>query len=90
MSSIPLGASGAPLIVAVDAGTSSVRALAYDLAGNAIGDSEEQIRYSLETTPDGGASFPAASLFDLTVRAIDGAVRRLGPRARDEIGRAHV
>jgi gluconokinase len=70
-------------VLAVDAGTSSVRALAYDLAGNAVGESEEQLRYSLETTPDGGATYPAASLFDLTVRAIDGAVARLGARADD-------
>lgn len=81
MASTPAGKAGAPLILALDAGTSSVRALAFDLAGNAIGESEEQIRYALETTSDGGATFPAEELFDLTVRALDGTVHRLGARA---------
>jgi gluconokinase len=71
----------APLIVALDAGTSSVRALAFDGLGRAIGETEEQLPYSLEITPDGGATFPAEPLFDLTVRAIDGVAARLGDAA---------
>jgi gluconokinase len=83
MSSVPLALAESPLVLAVDAGTSSVRALACDLVGRAIGDSEEQIPYTLDTTPDGGASFPAEALFDLTVQVIDGVVARLGDRAQD-------
>jgi len=83
MPSVSLAVDRAPLIVALDAGTSSVRALAFDSVGHPIGGTEEQLPYSLETTPDGGATFPADALFDLTVRAIDGVVARLGEAAAD-------
>ena len=83
MPSVSLADARAPLIVALDAGTSSVRALAFDSAGRAILESEEQIPYALETTADGGATFPAESLFDLTVGAIDGVVARLQARAQE-------
>ena len=46
-------------------------------------DTEEQLPYVLESTADGGATFPADRLFDLTVRCLDGVVARLGPGARD-------
>jgi gluconokinase len=77
MPSSSLAVDRAPLIVALDAGTSSVRALAFDSHGHAIAETEEQIPYTLETTPDGGATYPAEPLFDLTVKAIDGVVARL-------------
>jgi gluconokinase len=70
-----------PFVLALDAGTSSVRALAFDATGNAIADSEEQIAYAIETTTGGGATFAADALFALTVKAIDCAVDRLGSRA---------
>jgi gluconokinase len=81
MPSVSLAVDRAPVIVALDAGTSSVRALAFDTLGRAIVGTEEQLPYTLETTPDGGATFPADPLFDLTVRAIDGVVARLGDAA---------
>jgi gluconokinase len=81
MPSVSLAVDRAPLIVALDAGTSSVRALAFDNLGRAIAETEEQLPYSLETTPGGGATFPAEPLFDLTVNAIDGVVARLGNAA---------
>lgn len=81
MPRVPLAEAPAPLLIAVDAGTSSVRALAYDRHGRDIQGSEEQIRYALETTADGRATFGAAALFDITVRAIDGVVARLGDHA---------
>jgi gluconokinase len=77
MPSVSLADARAPLIVALDAGTSSVRALAFDSLGRAILETEEQLPYALESTPHGGATFPAESLFDLTVGAIDGVVARL-------------
>jgi gluconokinase len=77
MPSVSLAVDRAPLIVALDAGTSSVRALAFDSHGHAIGESEEQLPYTLATTPDGGATYPAEPLFDLTVKAIDGVVAHL-------------
>jgi gluconokinase len=81
MPSVSLAVDRAPLTVALDAGTSSVRALAFDNLGHAIGETEEQLPYGLETTRDGGATFPAERLFDLTVKAIDGVVAHLGDAA---------
>jgi gluconokinase len=81
MPSVSSAVDRAPLIVALDAGTSSVRALAFDSLGRPILDTEEQLPYALETTPDGGATFLADALFDLTVQAIDGVVARLGDAA---------
>ncbi|HEX2282734.1 MAG TPA: hypothetical protein VHG52_13335, partial [Thermomicrobiales bacterium] len=72
MPSDSLAVDRAPLLVALDAGTSSVRALAFDSRGHALAETEEQLPYRLETTPDGGATFPAETLFDLTVKSIDG------------------
>ncbi len=80
---ISLAEAREPLIIALDAGTSSVRALAFDAAGRDIRKTEEQIKYVLDTNAEGAATVPAAVLFDLTVRAIDGVVQRLGDRARD-------
>jgi gluconokinase len=81
MPSLSQAVDRAPLIVALDAGTSSVRALGFDCLGHAIDDCVEQLRYELETTPDGGATFSAEPLFDLTVKAIDGVVAHLGDAA---------
>ena len=61
----------APYILAVDAGTSSVRALVFDQRGNAVEGAEEQLPYRIDTTPDGGATFDADSLLELTVATID-------------------
>src|SRR5918998_3226513 len=81
MPPVPLAVDRAPLIVALDAGSSSVRALAFDSLGRPIVDSEEQLPYALMMTPDGGATFPADALFDLTVQAIDGVIAHLGDAA---------
>lgn len=83
MSPVALAGARAPLLIALDAGSSSVRALAFDSDGQAILDAEEQLPYTLESTADGGATYPAGRLFDLTVRCLDGVVHRLGARARD-------
>jgi gluconokinase len=81
MPSVSSAVDRAPLIVALDAGTSSVRALAFDSLCRPMVGADEQVPYALETTPDGGATFSADALFDLTVRAIDVVVARLGDAA---------
>jgi gluconokinase len=83
MSSVLLAEARGPLIVALDAGTSSVRALAFDVEGTAIRETEVQISYAIDMTPDGGSAYPANALFDLTVRCIDGVIDQLGARASD-------
>ncbi len=59
------------VVLAIDIGTSSVRALVCDVEGSALPGSESQIKYALETTQDGGAEFPAEALFTIMAQAID-------------------
>lgn len=83
MAFVSLADARVPLTVAIDAGTSSVRALAFDADVRSIENTEEQIPYVIETTGDGGATFSATELVELTERAIDGCLRRLGVKAGD-------
>ncbi|MDQ3693142.1 MAG: gluconokinase [Chloroflexota bacterium] len=59
------------LVLAIDVGTSSVRALACDAEGNAIPVTETQRSYRLHTTRDGGAEYDATALFELLCDVID-------------------
>ncbi|MDQ3412631.1 MAG: FGGY family carbohydrate kinase, partial [Chloroflexota bacterium] len=59
------------LVLAIDIGTSSVRALACDTKGNAIPVTETQRSYRLHPTRDGGAEYDATSLFELLCDVID-------------------
>ena len=58
------------LVVALDVGTSSVRALAFDAQGRKVGQ-EAQIPYSQKTLPDGGVEIDADFLLDLLGRCLD-------------------
>ena len=65
----------APCVLAVDMGSSSIRALLFDEAGRQLDGSETQLPHELITSPDGGSEADAHSLLELTIRCIDGAVR---------------
>jgi len=78
MPSVSLADAAPPLVLALDLGTSSLRALLFDREGRGIYGTEEQLRYQLRTTADGGAEVDAPPLFDLLLRCIDGAVDRAG------------
>ncbi|MDF2441643.1 MAG: gluconokinase, partial [Abditibacteriota bacterium] len=60
----------AALIVALDTGTSSTRALCFDSRGHKIGPTAQH-SYQQVTTPDGGVEVDADLLFDLTMRCLD-------------------
>jgi gluconokinase len=75
----------APLVLALDIGTSSTRALLFDARGHKIG-TATQHPYDNATTPDGGVFTEAESLLDLTVRCIDEIYGRL----EDEVGGGQV
>ncbi|MDP9367063.1 MAG: gluconokinase [Chloroflexota bacterium] len=79
-STVPLAAAEAPLVLALDLGTSSLRALLFDRWGRAVQGSEEQHAHRIRTTVDGGAETDPVPLFDLLVRCIDGALARAGDR----------
>jgi gluconokinase len=59
-----------PLILSLDLGTSSVRAVLFDARGQRVG-AIAQHEYSQHTTPDSGVEFPAEELFQLVVACID-------------------
>ena len=69
------------LVLALDIGTSSVRALAFDAAGRKVG-GEAQIPYAQTTTPDGGVEIGADFLLDLAARCLD----QLVPTLRQPVG----
>lgn len=68
-----------PVVVALDVGSSSVRALAFDPAGRALG-VECQRPYEPETTADGGVEIDADRLVVLVGEVLEGLVAALGPR----------
>jgi gluconokinase len=60
----------APLVVALDIGTSSVRALVFDSSGRKVGDAV-QIPYEQNTTNDGGVEIGADFLLSLAEKCLD-------------------
>lgn len=71
MREVELEDAALPLVMAVDIGSSSVRALLYDLEGQPVSNSEHQIRHQLHTTPDGGSTANADALVSLVCTCID-------------------
>ena len=65
-------------VLAVDVGSSSVRAGLYDAAGSPVEGSESRLDYDLRYTPDGGATAGADALTELAARAIDSTLSRAG------------
>ena len=65
-------------VLSVDLGSSAVRAEFYDGSGTLLKGTEARLDYELEYTPDGGVAVDADDLLDLVIRAIDGALERVG------------
>src|SRR5215217_993348 len=72
------GVSEGARILSVDLGSSAVRAEFYDGSGTLEEGTEARLDYELEYTSDGGVAVDAVELLDLVVRAIDGALERVG------------
>jgi gluconokinase len=68
-----------PVVVALDVGSSSVRALAFDPVGRGLG-LECQRPYEPQTTADGGVEVDADRLVLLATEALEGLVAALGSR----------
>jgi len=68
-------------ILALDIGTSSVRAMLFDAAGNTQPHMQGQIPYKLTTSGEGESSVDADMLVELAARAIDQALAAAGPLA---------
>ncbi len=74
MSSVALAGAEQPLVLALDIGTSSTRALLFDRRGRVVEDSESQKSYDLTATAEGGAYVDADFLTELTVSCVDQAL----------------
>ena len=72
------GEAQTPLVLAIDIGTSSVRAAFYDARARRIAESPARIEYEFETTADGGAEVDAEALVARVVRVVDDALARVG------------
>ncbi|MEJ7762430.1 MAG: gluconokinase [Thermomicrobiales bacterium] len=83
MSIVSLAGAEAPLVLALDLGTSSFRTLVFDARARAIEDSEEQLAHEPRATADGGLDADAGDLFELLVGCLDGTLDRIGERAAD-------
>lgn len=70
-----------PLILALDIGTSSVRAALYDRLGRAVEGAEMREPHQIYTTVEGAAETDADALLAIVWRCLDGALFRAGPLA---------
>ncbi len=78
----PAGAQS-PLILAIDIGTSSVRALLFDGRGHRVDDVDARETYAMTTQADGAVETDADALLERVWRCVDRALGQAGPRARD-------
>jgi gluconokinase len=77
------GAAQAPLVLAVDVGSSSVRALLFDARGLQIRQSEHQIPHRVHTTAAGASEADPSNLFEITAECIDRSLELAGDRQGD-------
>jgi gluconokinase len=81
MPTLPAGdPAAAPLVVTLDVGSSSVRALCFDALGRSL-PVARQVEYEPRLTADGGVEMDPDRLVDLAAEALDGLQADLGPRA---------
>ncbi len=70
--------SSEPLILTLDIGTSSVRAMLFDGHANPVPDMEARVEHEARTTPDGGAVFDAPDLVASAGACIDELLKKAG------------
>ena len=85
MSTITPDRATAPLILAIDIGTSSVRVNLFDRLGRAVEGSEARQFHEIRTTPEGAAEADADALAGLVWRCLDLVLDRAGHLTK-EIG----
>lgn len=73
-----------PLILALDIGSSSVRAALYNREANVLQKTSVKISREFTTTKDGGAEIDAGEACDQVITAIDAVLRRTA-KSKDEI-----
>src|SRR5262245_45451856 len=77
--------SKAPLILTIDVGSSSVRAILFDSQANSVDGMSARRSYEFHTTPDGGVEIPAEVLLNLVIEVLDEIVATAGNLLSDAI-----
>ena len=84
MGEVALADARAPLVLALDVGTSSARAMIYDAAGRAVRGATARRAVRPRATPDGGVDVDADALIACTAAVLD-ALGRQAPEALDGV-----
>ena len=71
----------APLILSIDVGTSSTRALLFDARGRAVDGITAQERYSVRSTEDGASEDDPDAALERVWRCVDAALKQAGQLA---------
>src|SRR5262245_37122143 len=71
------------LVMALDVGTSSARALCWDDAGEPVPGAEARVTYAPTVGADGASEFDADTLLDAIATAVDGCIAACGGRATE-------
>jgi gluconokinase len=82
MPSVTPAKAEAPLILTIDAGTSSARALLYDTRGHAVAGVVAQERYTIRSGPDGAVEDDPDAALERIWRCVDAALAQAGPLAQ--------
>src|SRR6266545_5212862 len=82
MPSVTPAQAEAPLILTIDAGTSSARALLYDARGHTVGGVIAQERYSIRSGPDGAVEDDPDAALERIWCCVDAALAQAGQLAQ--------
>jgi len=80
MSPIAAEAARPPLVLTLDLGTSSTRALLFDGQGRQVEGVEARAPYTVRTTPDGGADLDPTVVFEAVASCLDEATAQAAAR----------
>jgi gluconokinase len=81
MPPVTIDKAEAPLALAIDVGSSSVRTGLYDRLGRRVHELGARLAYEMRTTADGGVEVDAGALVELVERAVDVVLAGAGPLA---------
>jgi gluconokinase len=81
MTTVPPNKAESPLVLAIDVGSSSVRALLFDAQARTVDGVAAQERYSVSSSDDGASEIDPDSAFERVLRCVDTALEQAGPLA---------
>ena len=79
LAEVSLSQAEAPLVLALDLGTSSARAVVFDARGRALAGSEARQSVAMHALPDGSVESGADALLDDLFTAVDACLAQSGP-----------